>query len=241
LDPPERRSPPATRRRLTALTAVLLFLTVALPIVVRVVESVFGDRHRLVPSDLVGSGVSLALALWVYRLVRREQKANAQHLEELEHLSLTDPLTGLGNRRAFERDLPVTLKRAHRTGEPVTLLFIDVDHLKQLNDRYGHAAGDETLRVLGGVLRSSIRLGTDTAYRAGGDEFLMVLAGDRNAGNAVAARVSAAFQERSAHGSRISAGVVLWDGDASAAMLLREADTRMYRHKRPGESLEAAS
>jgi len=163
----------------------------------------------------------------------------ARHLAEVEQISLTDPLTGLGNRRAFERDLAVALKRAQRTGEPLALLYLDVDHLKALNDRFGHGTGDETLRVLGSVLRSTTRLGSDAAYRAGGDEFLMVLTGDRAAGDAVVARVTAAFLERSPQHSRLSAGVVVWDGETPATVLLREADSRMYRHKRPGP-LEAA-
>jgi len=236
---PDPTSPPAAGRRLTILTAILLFLTVVLPMVVRAMESWLGARNGLAPSEVVGYAVSVALAIWVFRVVRRERQMAARHLAEVEQISLTDPLTGLGNRRAFERDLAVALKRAQRTGEPLALLYLDVDHLKALNDRFGHGTGDETLRVLGSVLRSTTRLGSDAAYRAGGDEFLMVLTGDRAAGDAVVARVTAAFLERSPQHSRLSAGVVVWDGETPATVLLREADSRMYRHKRPGP-LEAA-
>ena len=94
------------------------------------------------------------------------------------------------------------LSRSKRMGEPLALLYMDVDGLKRLNDRYGHAAGDETLRTLGAVLRSSSRLGTDTAYRVGGDEFVMVISAARPGADAIAKRVVANFTERSPRGSR---------------------------------------
>jgi diguanylate cyclase (GGDEF)-like protein len=113
------------------------------------------------------------------------------------------------------------------------LLYLDVDGLKRINDRFGHAVGDETLRTLAAVLRSSSRLGTDSAYRVGGDEFVMVLEADTKGAEAISERVVAAFEERSPRRSKVSTGVVTWDGDTRVQQLIDEADSRMYRHKHP--------
>ena len=226
-DPP--RSP--FSRRVILLPAVLLTVLVALPWLLRLIG------HHLVVTpmlrELVDSAVTLLLGFWVLNLIHREQRVARQHLVELERLSLTDPLTGLGNRRALERDLELTLSRSRRQGTPLALLYLDVDGLKRLNDRYGHGIGDETLRCLGAVLRSSSRLGSDAAYRVGGDEFVMALEADRAGAEAIAGRIALAFPERSPRSSSVSMGVVVWDGQATVAELLDQADTRMYRQKHP--------
>lgn len=96
--------------------------------------------------------------------------------EQLEYLAYHDPLTGLRNRRFLLRQFDHELKRARRSGEPVSLLMIDVDHFKPYNDHYGHAAGDEVLDALGRELRNGVRRDTDIAARFGGEEFCVVLA-----------------------------------------------------------------
>ena len=93
---------------------------------------------------------------------------------ELQDQALTDPLTGLGNRRALARDFESESARAVRTGRPLTVMVIDVNGLKALNDTGGHAVGDEALRKVGLAL-SSVTRGTDRAYRYGGDEFVLLL------------------------------------------------------------------
>jgi diguanylate cyclase (GGDEF)-like protein len=188
---------------------------------------------------LLDSVVTVALGLWILYMIRREHRLTHRHLHQLEALSLTDPLTGLGNRRAFERDLRLALHRARRTSEPVALLYMDVNGLKRLNDRHGHRAGDETLRCLGAVLRSESRTGVDSGFRVGGDEFVMVLAADRPGAEALASRLARAFRERSPHGSSLSAGVVLWNGEARLQQFLDEADRRMYRAKHPPQGSSA--
>lgn len=97
--------------------------------------------------------------------------AQANHLETLENLSLTDGLTQLRNRRAFEQDISGRLARFKRNGGSGCLVLIDVDHFKTLNDTYGHQAGDEALRGLAAALRACIR-SADLAGRLGGDEFI---------------------------------------------------------------------
>jgi diguanylate cyclase (GGDEF)-like protein len=182
-------------------------------------------------TEVVVSGTGLVMGVWILRLIRREQQYTLRHLADLEHLTLTDPLTGLANRRALGRDLPVALNRSQRLEEPLALLYMDVDKFKDLNDRFGHATGDETLRVLGAVLRSCSRSGTDVAYRVGGDEFVMTLLSDKSGAELLARRIERDFHERSPKSSRLSLGVVAWDGQTSASELLDQADSRMYQRK----------
>jgi diguanylate cyclase (GGDEF)-like protein len=231
---------PDSQRRSLALTAILLGVLALLPWVLDLLEQRLAGIGLGRVRGLVDSLVTVLLGLWILHMIRREQRLTRRHMHELEALSLTDPLTGLGNRRAFERDLRLALHRARRTREPVALLYMDVNGLKILNDRYGHRAGDETLRCLGSVLRSESRTGVDSGFRVGGDEFVMMLAADRVGAEALASRLTRAFRERSPHGSSLSAGVVLWNGEARLQQFLDEADRRMYRAKRPDAAREAA-
>ena len=95
-------------------------------------------------------------------------------VHKLMEEALTDPLTGIRNRRAFEIDLERETARARRHHRPLTLAVIDVDGLKRLNDAEGHGAGDEALRAVAGALRRTARR-EDGAYRIGGDEFALLL------------------------------------------------------------------
>jgi len=95
-------------------------------------------------------------------------------LRRLARQALVDPLTGIGNRRAFESDLAAELAHAARHGGHVTLAVVDVDGLKEVNDRDGHAAGDALLRRTADALRTAARRG-DRSYRLGGDEFAVIL------------------------------------------------------------------
>lgn len=100
----------------------------------------------------------------------------ARAAERLEHDAFIDPLTGLFNRRALDRDLPREIAVAERHGRRLSLLTADVDGLKKINDRQGHTVGDGALRALAGALRAALRAG-DSAYRVGGDEFVVLLPG----------------------------------------------------------------
>ena len=226
-------------RRLLLLPAVLLGLLAVMPWVFEFIEDRWLAQGFSHLREIVDTAVTALLGLWILSMLRREHELTQQHVAELKQLSLTDPLTGLGNRRAFERDLEIALRRAERTRSPLALLYLDVDGLKRVNDRFGHVAGDETLRALGAVMRSSSRLGTDAAYRVGGDEFVMVLTADSTGADAIAERLRLNFRERSPQASRVSTGVVVWDGEARIQDLLDLADLRMYREKRPGAAAPA--
>lgn len=174
---------------------------------------------------LLVTAIILGLSATVLAMRARARAERRRHAREIARLSRTDPLTGLGTRGALERDLEPLVFRARRGEAPLALVRMDVDGLKQLNERYGQSCGDETLKHLGAVLRSSLRFGSDAAYRVGGDEFVAVVAADAPAAKAVAHRVARAFAERSPRGSHLKAEVVAWDGEARPFELLREVDT----------------
>jgi diguanylate cyclase (GGDEF)-like protein len=100
--------------------------------------------------------------------------ANADKFLQAQHESLHDPLTGLWNRRAYERELELEFKRAKRYTHPLTLLLVDLDNFKRLNDAEGHPAGDQALKDVSAILRRSVR-NSDKCFRIGGDEFAVLL------------------------------------------------------------------
>jgi diguanylate cyclase len=97
-----------------------------------------------------------------------------QSLEAIRAESLTDPLTGLGNRKYFDRSIDMAVQNAQATGEPLSLLMFDIDHFKSFNDSYGHLTGDQVLRLVGLSLKQTIK-GQDITARYGGEEFAVVL------------------------------------------------------------------
>jgi diguanylate cyclase (GGDEF)-like protein/PAS domain S-box-containing protein len=167
------------------------------------------------------------------------------YLQELERAALIDSLTGLGNRRAFEQDLARELERSRRSKDPVGVLMVDVDGLKQINDREGHERGDVLLATFAGTLSSSLRA-EDRVYRLGGDEYAAILVRASSAGsetlmrrvrNAVAETRLAGFLEVDA-----SAGLAFAEGDdPQGSDLLQLADARMYVEKQEHRRLKTAS
>lgn len=150
----------------------------------------------------------------------------------LELSSLEDPLTGLGNRRRFDDALGAELDRHRRAGTPLTLLLIDLDRLKQINDRGGHAAGDAAIRAVGEALRGAVR-SSDVAARIGGDEFAVLAPNaDQAGGVALAQRVRSALAREG--GPAISVGVSSAREGDGARELLRRADAALYRAKALG-------
>ncbi len=165
---------------------------------------------------------------------------NARLHEDQVLLAMTDSLTGLPNRRALQQALDRELARAARKRETVSVLLVDVDRFKQVNDTYGHSTGDAALQALAGVLSSSCR-SMDLATRYGGDEFIVVLPETAKAGAVRAARriqeQVARLRIRDAAGVRlrISIGVActLETGTTEAA-LLKAADEALYKVKGAG-------
>lgn len=152
-------------------------------------------------------------------------------------LALDDPLTGLGNRRRLDRDLGA-LPAAATADRPVAFLMIDIDHFKRYNDRYGHPAGDELLRLVGDAIRASLRAG-DIAYRFGGEEFSVLLPdADATVAQVVAERVragvSAILPPPGGTAVTVSVGVSAAAVAQAAGSIVSAADQALYRAKREG-------
>jgi len=144
----------------------------------------------------------------------------------LQSVAFLDPLTGVGNRRALERDLPRELARAKRRSTKVSVAAIDLDGLKGINDEHGHAAGDVALQGLANGLVESLRLG-DAVYRVGGDEFVVVMP------ETDATVVAPVLDRCLTSAPRFSFGIATAPDDAtSASLLLDVADSRLLAGRR---------
>ncbi|MHB8792382.1 MAG: diguanylate cyclase [Thermoleophilia bacterium] len=170
---------------------------------------------------------------------------NARLYEETRALSLHDPLTGLANRRLMSIELEKTLARSSRTGKPFSLVMLDLDHFKNYNDMYGHAAGDQLLAGVSGLILEEIRR-IDLGARYGGEEFLLILP-DTELTDAmdVAERIrarTASTEFPISEGMRttgitVSLGVVSWEpGIVSEEILVARADTALYMAKSRGRN-----
>ncbi|HAM03413.1 MAG TPA: hypothetical protein DCQ30_14495 [Acidimicrobiaceae bacterium] len=161
--------------------------------------------------------------------------------EELRHQAFHDSLTGLANRALFQDRLVHAAARLERTGEPISVLFLDLDDFKSVNDGRGHYTGDEVLRSVGDRLRQTVRAG-DTLARLGGDEFAVLLEGaDEATAVTTAGRVLEALQRPfpvagTEAGIRASIGIVSpSEAPIDADDLLRDADIAMYAAKSAGK------
>jgi diguanylate cyclase (GGDEF)-like protein/PAS domain S-box-containing protein len=152
------------------------------------------------------------------------------------HMALHDPLTGLPNRRLLYERLDRDLAMARRTGLPMALLSLDLDGVKQVNDRHGHAAGDALLQEVARRLMKTLRE-TDTVARVGGDEFVIVLPETPMVeAQQVATRLVGAVEKRvTISGAeltpRISYGIAVYDASASVDEVMSAADDAMYQSK----------
>jgi diguanylate cyclase (GGDEF)-like protein len=178
------------------------------------------------------SGLVVGAAIVVRMLSERSELLMA----ELRDAALTDPLTGLANRRALEQGFAREGAREARTRRPFALLVLDLDHFKQLNDEQGHKAGDRALVEVADLLREHAR-GVDVAARVGGDEFAVLLSDTGSqAMREVMSRLDSAISAR-AHAAgwpgAASFGAAVSDIDGTSMdALMRHADMRLYLAKR---------
>ncbi|MDH4134669.1 MAG: GGDEF domain-containing protein, partial [Gammaproteobacteria bacterium] len=155
------------------------------------------------------------------------------------NLAIIDPLTGAYNRRFLESSIqrPVELKK--RYGTPMSVLLIDVDHFKQINDGFGHAAGDTVLRDIADRLRSSLRT-IDYLFRVGGEEFLVLLPESRLDGaQHVAEKLRSAIAAQPMIGNRqvtISIGAGELEADEESRDLFKRCDDALYQAKSQGRN-----
>jgi diguanylate cyclase (GGDEF)-like protein len=188
----------------------------------------------------IGSAVVFLVTALVFHLTLVAVVA-ARLMAELRRLSRIDPLTDLLNRRALDELLDDEARRAVRSNRPFSVLMVDADYFKAINDRFGHAAGDEALRHLAQILRAEMR-DVDRVGRFGGEEFLALLPGTASTEALSAAeRLRAALMRRpwrwqgGDHTLTVSVGVAAWRGPQDeVAALLERADAALYRAKSLG-------
>jgi diguanylate cyclase (GGDEF)-like protein len=202
---------------------------------------------------------AIALAFYAVYLVstgRNSAREYARHLDlefalqrariEVESQARIDALTGLSNRREFDDQLRQALSHARRSQSPLSLLLLDLDHFKQINDRYGHLVGDRCLAHVAARLRETCRRGSDVLARIGGEEFAVLMPGASLAeAGEQACRIRARIEGRPLDaeadepiGLTASIGVTALapDSDDDAEALLRRADDALYRAKRAGRN-----
>lgn len=228
-------------------TAAIAAIGIAGLVVVAFGEmSVLADvtTRQLVVVRLLGYGALATVAYVLTRTMRahrgalqRQEARLRELLSAAERDALTDALTAVHNRRALDQTLAQASSRAERSGSPYSVLLIDVDQLKEINDRAGHAAGDDTLRAIARAATEVIR-GYDVVARSGGDEFVVLLHG---ADEAVARRTAERIARRAADllgahrelvGTTVSIGAATWRPGMGPDDLLAQADAQMYEAKR---------
>ncbi|HEV7913704.1 MAG TPA: GGDEF domain-containing protein, partial [Albitalea sp.] len=202
-----------------------------------IVSTITANSSLNAGSAIVYQVVALTFQLTLVALVV------SRFVAELREASRYDPLTGLLNRRAFDEALDAEVQRSRRRSEPFSVLMLDADHFKDINDRDGHAAGDRALQHLGTLLAAHMR-DIDRVCRYGGEEFVVLLPGTTRAdAQATAERLREKvealpprWQERALR-LTVSIGVSQWQGaDDDVAALLARADAALYRAKEAGRN-----
>jgi diguanylate cyclase (GGDEF)-like protein len=239
--PSEKQFPATTLRSLTAALAWLQVLGVVLQ-VARAVRTVLHPPSEILHMDMVQAGftyfimiVNVATGCGLIWL------AVCLHRRELQRLAQTDSLTGLLNRRGFEDILIREMRRAAHAGRSSTVLMLDIDNFKEVNDSLGHLAGDEVVQRVGAKLRDGMRA-SDALARYGGDEFVMLL---HDATEAQAEAVAWRLREEVARLSdlpgetrvTVSIGVAASHPGDTFEHLLRRCDDALYGSKRGGRNL----
>jgi diguanylate cyclase (GGDEF)-like protein/PAS domain S-box-containing protein len=198
---------------------------------------------RLLPVDvtrawLQDSGGQVSGAVWVIRDVT-QQRARQR---EARHLAEVDPLTELSNRRGFEAHLQEAITRVARTGQSASLMFIDLDNFKPINDNHGHLAGDAMLWAVANVLRNGVR-DSDVVARLGGDEFAVILAGcSLRRARRIASDLLESVRNLSVPWSvdrlvvGTSIGIAAISGGMSVDAAVAAADAQCYRAKALGKN-----
>ena len=230
---------------LRLLGALLVAGVVAMAAERLLVEAMPDFALRTLLSSLSGAGV-VGIGLWravVHPLVASRDELNERY-EAAVADSLTDPLTGIGNHRSFQEELDRQVEAAQRYEVPLSLIVIDLDEFKLVNDGGGHAEGDRTLRYFGRLLANSVRR-PDRPFRIGGDEFAVLLPHtDAEGARIVARRLLATslqpalrLEDAPRSGVSFSAGVSAMPEPATTrAQLYAQADAALYQAKRAGRT-----
>jgi diguanylate cyclase (GGDEF)-like protein len=224
------------------IAATVLLLAMALSAAWYVGRRMVCSMHALVaPAIALGHGkpvVVLPLELHEANEVGQALNRTSARLQRAVDRSLHDPLTGLANRTLFEEFLHNQIALAQRTGTELGVMYLDLDGFKEVNDRYGHAAGDELLRWVAGRISVLLRE-SDLSARLGGDEFAVVLPATGEAGaRLVAEKLLESMSTHPKHRATVSAsiGIAVYPSSAiSMEALLQHADRAMYAAKESGK------
>jgi diguanylate cyclase len=168
-----------------------------------------------------------------------------EHLEQVRRDAMTDALTNLSNRKAFDETLDRTCAQAHARGEPAVLAVVDIDHFKVFNDTWGHQTGDQVIRYVASVI-GRVAEGARFAARYGGEEFAVIFPGEKS--SVALAALEAAREEISSRilkrrstnedlgAITISTGIAEYRAGDTPAALLERADGALYASKRSGRN-----
>ncbi|WP_193176575.1 GGDEF domain-containing protein [Oricola nitratireducens] len=198
------------------------------------------------------SGAILIGLFYFYPMIRKQAREHGQ-LQQMtksltaksatfQHAALTDPLTGLQNRRYFDDALAQYMDEFSRIERPLGIMIVDIDHFKSINDTHGHDVGDEVIKGLANTIIEYTRY-HDIAARIGGEEFAVVAPNltvnelDKLANRLRLAVSNLAFNVGNVRlRITISIGIAIWDGKESGAALYKRADSNLYNAKRSGRN-----
>lgn len=174
-----------------------------------------------------------------------EVKELRTKLDHVRRESLLDPLTGISNRKAFDKELTEAVEQSHQSGEPLCLFMCDIDHFKSFNDTWGHQTGDHVLKLVAQCLSENVK-GRDTAARYGGEEFAVILRrtplrAGMTLANQIRANVETKKLVRRSNGDllgrlTISIGVAELGANEKPQSLIERADTCLYAAKKAGRN-----
>jgi diguanylate cyclase (GGDEF)-like protein len=227
-----------------------LFVISAVPMLLRCVVELLADAFdveallAILRDVFFLTGSALPLIATIGFLLMCNDRIN----DELSRLAMLDPLTGVFNRRTFEEHAELAIAEAMRAMRPLSLLAVDIDHFKHVNDEFGHEGGDEALRLVVAQMRKTLGEG-QLLSRIGGEEFAVLLPGaDEEAASATAERLRLHLENTPVNVDgrllflRISAGVATLGNEHEAlSTLLRAADRALYAAKRAGRNRVATA
>ncbi|HKE48917.1 MAG TPA: GGDEF domain-containing protein [Rhodanobacteraceae bacterium] len=227
-----------------------LFILSAVPMLLRAVIEIAAPLLDIEPARAFGrnlfflTGSCLPMIATIGFLLMCNDRIN----DELKRLAMLDPLTGLFNRRTFEERAQLVIDEAERGLYPLSLLAVDIDHFKLVNDEFGHAGGDEALRLVVALMQETLAEG-QILSRIGGEEFAVLLPGsDEDEATAIAEGLRQHLESHAVDVEgrelclKISAGVAtLGPGLETLSTLLRAADRALYAAKRAGRNRVATS
>jgi diguanylate cyclase (GGDEF)-like protein len=199
----------------------------------------YGDSQPLYPAelDIFKFAWNMLMLGGVFATLSLLVRAARILIDEQKRLAATDPLTALPNARAFKERLELEIARSHRSNASLTLVYLDCDNFKTVNDTLGHRIGDELLVSIGAALRGSIR-STDVAARIGGDEFALLLNDcDRAATDRVIADIRRAVDSINLHQHKVTLSIGVATGQGAGlhfARFVDRADAALYTAKNAG-------